>query len=501
MAIALFPLLDGETIGSNIGRYAEFTGAGTTLLLRRRLFGYPCKPETRLPSGINHLSDQARDYWNLDAKEIVRRSTEFYYATACVLEKQRDSMFANMLTLPVSRCLRRSVSGWNGERVAKFRYCEECLMQWRESGIPPHWLVDHQLPGVYMCPIHLCLLKLAKRSFPQNVTDPTVTALKQEDDEEIVAGTQSCVREAIGDVAKLSARYRMAEGSFLSPAKYRELLQAAGLMWPTGGVDVRAFRTCVLEHFGPEYCQLGGLSPLKLSTWLCNFLDQRRSGEPSHPFLLISTESLLNRRCMAPGSFVPAIHAQNVHINSVSPEDMADFSCQGKIAQLCRGIIHRTNDSWTKCAGNHQEWKLVCSCGVIYKASEPLGDAESTRIVESYGARYQNLISMRFADNFGLVNFSGGFPSINPKFLRWAHFIGFYAYEGIHPDMVQSMRDRWRSIVEKARPDKRITSSYRLDPKLYRTLYRYDRNWIREFNKSNRTRPSRVLHRVEVDTH
>ena len=136
MAIALFPLLDGETIGSNIGRYGEFIKAETTLPLRRRLFGYACKPDTKLPSGLNHLAEQARDYWNLDATAIIKGNTEFYYVTATVSAKQRESMLSDMLEHPVARCFRRSASGWIGERVIKFRYCEDCLREWQANGMP-----------------------------------------------------------------------------------------------------------------------------------------------------------------------------------------------------------------------------------------------------------------------------------------------------------------------------------------------------------------------------
>ncbi|MPW24005.1 hypothetical protein GCT13_46935 [Paraburkholderia sp. CNPSo 3157] len=81
MAIALLPLKEGETLGSNFGRYAELMGLKSTWRLRRSLFGCDSEPGSRLPIAIDHLAEQARDYWNLRAEDIIKEHTEFRYAT------------------------------------------------------------------------------------------------------------------------------------------------------------------------------------------------------------------------------------------------------------------------------------------------------------------------------------------------------------------------------------------------------------------------------------
>lgn len=84
MAVALFPLCEGETLGSNFGRYAEFLGLKSTARLRVHLFGYVGKPSAKLPSSISRLAEQARDYWNVSGEYIVKNHTEFWYATRVV---------------------------------------------------------------------------------------------------------------------------------------------------------------------------------------------------------------------------------------------------------------------------------------------------------------------------------------------------------------------------------------------------------------------------------
>lgn len=487
MAIALFPLIDGETVGSNFARYREFMGAENTLALRRRLFGYPCRPDTRIPSGVNHLADQTKDYWHLDAKEIVKRGTEFYYATASMSLTQRESMLSDMLEQPGNRNLRRSVGGWGAEHVAKFRYCEDCLTQWRECGTPEHWMVDHRLPGVYVCPVHSRMLKVAKRGIPQNFTDSTVMALKDVEDEEILARASSSELAAFADVAKLSAQYRMADRSVPSTSMYRQLLRTGGYTWLSGGVDIRALTASIVEYYGQEYCRLTGLSLNRLATWLRNIEVDLEGGESSHPFMFISVGSLLNNRCASPRSFIPAIRNKDAEMPTAN---LAEDSGQNGGGLQCKGFLHRANDVWQEGLSDCRERKLVCSCGVTYGVSKVGRTVEPDISVMIYGERYRNLISMLFADNFIVGSNAQRIPLINPRFSRWARFCGFSKHEKVSAEKIQDLRDRWSAVVNSARSDRRIMLSYQVEPGLYRTLYRYDRDWIFEFNKKTRARNS-----------
>ncbi|WP_176081841.1 TnsD family Tn7-like transposition protein [Paraburkholderia tropica] len=487
MAIALFPHLDGETLGSNFGRYGEFIGAESTLAIRRRLFGYPCKPDTRLPSGMNHLAEQTRDYWNLDAEQIIKRGTEFYYATATMSVTRRESMLSDLLKQPGSRTLRRSVGGWGAERVAKFRYCEDCLAQWRESGMPAHWMVDHQLPGVYVCPVHARMLKVAKRGIPQNLTDSTVTALKDVNDEDILARVSRSEMVAFSDVAKLSAHCRIASGSVPSLATYRELLRTAGYAWLTGGVDIRALTASMVEHFGNEYCQSSGLSLKRLATWLKNIEGDAPDGESSHPFVFISVMSMLNARCVSPGTFAPAVRIDAAEIAKVPTEDIRGGSRPGRVGLQCKGFLHRANDVWQLSLSSCNPGELVCSCGVTYRTSEVGRDVDVGMRVVTYGERYRDLVSKRFADNIN-VGCTTQFPSVNPGLPRWLRSCGFFRPSGLSAEAIQELRDRWSSVVKSARLDRRITSSYKIDSQLYRELYKCDREWIKEFNRNSRGR-------------
>jgi len=163
MVIALLPLKEGETLGSNIGRYADLMGLKYTTVLRRSLFGCHSDPQSRLPTAIGHLAEQVGDYWSLKPEDIVKKHTEFQYATMMASRMVRENILQVMLSAHTGEALPLRILGMKGERTAALRYCEECLAEWIEAQQTPYWRIDHQLAGVYCCVKHACILKSVKR--------------------------------------------------------------------------------------------------------------------------------------------------------------------------------------------------------------------------------------------------------------------------------------------------------------------------------------------------
>jgi len=318
-------------------------------------------------------------------------------------------------------------------------------------------------------------------------------ALTRSDDEEVLTGLSFLKRNAVEDVAKRSAQYRVANVSLPPATKYREWLREAAFTWPNGRTDSRAFIACILEYFGHEYCRQAGLDWQKMTVWLRSIADQDRDKDVSHPLMFIVAESLLNRRCGLPGSFVPATPNTGID-HGVDLRDKHDNHVDKNISELtCKGILHRKNDTWKECSREGAGWKLACSCGVSYRVSGVPSSGKARLTVEAYGARYHDLISMGPAHGGSTRAASRGLHTVDAQFVRWARYFGFSKINELSTAATQRLRDRWCSLVQNAQPDKRITSAYRVDPKLYRTLWRYDRDWFAAFNLANRTRLKRPL--------
>ncbi|WP_080422710.1 TniQ family protein [Burkholderia ubonensis] len=305
MAIALFPLSEGETIGSNIGRYAEFVGIEFTIELRRRLFGYLCGSTTRLPAGIAHLAEQTRDYWVMSVEAIIKEHTEYLYATAFAPQQMREMIFQDMLRLPTGKGSPRFTGYKSAENIENFRYCEECLAEWREKGQTPYWRICHQLPGVCACIMHSTILKIAKKKHSRRSVDPTVKGLIDDADEFIVRNASFSEMRAVEDIAKRSAERRLVtDGAELS-RRYSDLLKSAGLV----GNDGRTKRATLISewkaYFGAEYCRLTGMNDQRIENWLYRGTGFLRYGKIRHPFIFLAAESVLEHLIASRGSYVP----------------------------------------------------------------------------------------------------------------------------------------------------------------------------------------------------
>lgn len=487
MAIALFPLLEGETIASNLARYGEFFGLETTLPLRRRIFGYKCRPDTRLPSGLRHVVDEARDYWGVSIEEVIKNHTEFHYATATLGDAQKEEMRSNMLDPPDGRCFRRRVCGWTGERATRLRYCDACVQNWKDGGVPAHWLVDHQLPGVYFCCRHSLLLRMVNSGDPEGLTDSTLMATRKDSDDFVLQKSSAEERDAIESIAILSARCRAADDRLPSAGTYRELLRDAQMLWPNGAVEERAFIAAMLGYLGREYCQVAGLTAQKVKNWCSSVAEEKETCAYSHPLMFIVAESLLRSRCEAPGSFLPGERvAGGADAGSVEDLECLSDGIAGGI--VCTGILHRESDVWKM---NHEDGAgrlVACSCGVSYLVSDDRAHGRTPLTVKTYGERYRNLIRAGGSDGNGSEAWSWNNHAHAERFKRWARRSGFFKERKLPTEEVEQLRSQWQALVEQAQPGKRITSACRADPVLYRTLRRYDREWIAAFNLLNRTR-------------
>jgi hypothetical protein len=292
MAISLLPLNDGETLGSNFARYAEVIGLPSTRILRHRLFGYLCTTETQLPTNMSYLAAQTRDYWNLKAEQIVKGNTEFPYVTMLMSPTARSKLLATMLS-PSRVGVRRSI----GERAPRLRYCDECLAEWRSAGVTPFWKINHQLPGVYYCDVHLTVLKVAGRPASAS-SDFTLESLRLKSDSAVAQNATASEAKAIKDMAIRSVRQQVGRTTS-ERARYRQLLQDAAFARLVSADDL-------LLYFGQEYCCLTGVHQQKV---IERWHSSTRSYEKTfvHPFMFLATLSFLEHRASNPGSFVPSI--------------------------------------------------------------------------------------------------------------------------------------------------------------------------------------------------
>lgn len=493
MSVALFPLRDNETLESNFGRYAEFFGLKSTRWLRMQLFGYIGKPGIKLPNSISRLAEEARDYWRISAEDVVKKHTEYLYATRIASPSLREEVLRNMLHPPErSLCGRVSAYGQRRERISGLRYCEECLAQWRGKRVEAYWKVNHQLPGVFYCDEH----GIALRAVDQNLVDYdfgiTIGRCVGALDRVIIQPASESESRAVLDIARLSVDQRRFDENIPLSRKYRDMLQSGGFSKTKLTINRGALVSEWLAYFGPEYCHLTGISARRIVTWLCNIEENSAIERFSHPFMYVAAESFLKNRILSIGSFVPA------HRRKLIPVKFRGGNPPCFELPPCVGALHQGDDVY-KVSGyliRSGGWKVVCSCGVSYRVLNVCVSEAATMIPFAYGVRYRT----KFAE---LLK-SGWTPKKAASELHLGATTGWSWARKSKPKHrgpistveIKNNRSEWRILVDSAPRTMRITSAQRANPRLYDLLNKNDHVWFSKFNRSHRSWRTEALFHV-----
>lgn len=484
MAIALLPLKEGETLGSNIGRYVELMGLKFTCALRRSLFGYNSDPQSRLPTAIGHLAEQVGDYWNLKPEDIVKKHTEFQYATMMASQMVRENVLQVMLSAHTGEKFPfpLRILGRKGERTAALRYCDECVAEWIETQQSPYWRIDHQLAGVYCCCKHACILKSVKRVQSLRYFDQTVLRLINTSDENILQRITSSEKRAIDDIAKRSGLQRAEGGICKSTKIYRDMLREAGFLHENSCIKHDEIISAWSDYFGQEYCYFTNMTPGRISRWLSRFSKRSVRRECSHPFMYIAGESFLEHHVELPGSYLPQISckAPNFAIEREAVVPVCEvYSCQG--------ALHRNSDVLELVEMPRGRRKLVCTCGVTYRM--PKGaQCDAARLVPiAYGERYRKRYRALIARGMSVWSAAKKLH-LSTMACRWAYGQRVSNVKTVPRGEIRKLRAAWRRLVGSASPERRITAAAEADPVVHKALSKNDPDWLRTFNRSHESR-------------
>ncbi|CAE6872749.1 TnsD family Tn7-like transposition protein [Paraburkholderia domus] len=484
MAIALLPLMEGETLGSNFGRYAELMRLRSTDNLRRSLFGYACVPCTRLPSAMDHLAQQTRDYWNLTGEEIIRGFTEFQYVTMMCSQPTREKLLGRMLAWPCSNRPPLRLTKSNGERMKNLRYCLECLAEWRGNREPFYWKIDHQLTGVYYCIKHSCILKSVGQGYSEGRSDYNVLQLIGKGDETILNDATPFELHAIENVARLSVRKRMEGDVFKSARMYRDLFRNAGFARADSGLKQDAVISAWLNFFGSQYCHMTGMSTSRIATWVSGLSDRAVRREFPHPFMFIAAECFLEHNVSSPGTYLPRGRGD---LPALSGKLEATASILG--SDLCKGALHRDGDvirfaGLLRRSGGR---KLVCTCGISYRMLDATKCEAAKLTPFSYGSRYQTRFSALIAKGMTPHRAARELHITRATALKWAGRKRGINDRNLSRREVNKLRTEWRLLVKGISSGSRITTAAESNPILYKTLKENDREWLITFNREHRS--------------
>ncbi|MBU7443326.1 TniQ family protein [Paraburkholderia fungorum] len=470
MAVALKQFLEGETIFSNISRYADEVGSrafGTVLPI---LFGPSCRAIKNLPVGLQYFSDETSAYIGLDGEEIARQHTPYNYLTALTNEDVRAATMQKML----SQYVGKSVGVRGPDRTRKeakgLRYCDECAKVCRENAVELYYRVDQQLPGVYVCPTHAKLLRVVASTETMDFSHSgSLATLASRKDGAALEGLAPLELQAVADVARRSAHVLVSADSNLGRFPYREMLKEAALLSKQGDVRRDAFREARASYFGIQFCSVTGLDD---DAMLRILLPSFQRASTHHPFKSIAFQSMLAHLASGEGTFHPLIEAHSATLYE---------------PLICSGKLHRDTDKFGELRFVRASGRYVtdCTCGVSVSVRVDCDGNVFDRQTVGYGHRYKT--AFRELVSGGMKAPAAGREIGINKDIAW-----FWKQEFL-PGASQlskscraSLRAKWRTCVESAPTERRLTVARQLEPNVWLKLHIYDNKWFLLFNSRHR---------------
>jgi hypothetical protein len=164
----------------------------------------------------------------------------------------------------------------------------------------------------------------------------------------------------------------------------------------------------------------------------------------------------------------------------------------------CTGALHRGGDVLNSSPLKSGSWKIVCTCGITYLMSAAMPGVTAQLRPLSYGARYHGRFQELIAKGASVCRAAKelGLPRSTAR--NWVGRKNAGNGKKLPQREIRRLRGTWRRTVENASPERRITAAAKGDPSVYKALSKYDRDWLRSFNRGHRSPRPRVLYEPTV---
>lgn len=502
MAIAFAPLNKGETLESNLSRYAKGVGMTSFRPVYTQLFGENACCHTRiLPAGIRRFCEAGRDYWSTSAKQFVRDNTPYHYYTNFANKECRKTEFERMIDIPGSAVSRLGTRRKADKDRFALRYCDECVRACRGSGIEPYFDVVHQLPNVIVCPIHgqsLRCIDLAPTAHTRALA-VTLEDFATPKDRRLTDEYPSSCIAAAADVARRSAHIVSRFDESFVKFPYEKMFREAGLSLQSGTLNHAKLWDAFNAYFGEKFCSDTGIerSAIHRKFW-GHETDARIC---PRPFRYLALQSLLAYRASLGGSPSLAAIRRVPARNGTAPlccqptlrtrRGMLEVTCETDLKMLaerfaCSGRFHKPDDRYARVELAEWTGSLVFSCTCERRISVAFrkGGTQAVKVLE-HGSpclkEFESLVGR------GLTPFAAAaqLEVSNSVAYRWERRIaGVTRSLKITAERVEENREQWRSACAQLPLGRGHMDLRQKLPSTYSFLLRNDTAWLRGFNRN-----------------
>jgi hypothetical protein len=398
-----------------------------------------------------------------------------------------------------------------------YRFCSQCAEEDRKQFSECYWHLEHQLPGVLVCPQHgIPLASTQVRLHQLSRKYELVTA------EEVLNGTllpapvyQRPIMICLQEVARNSFwLLTEAGGSPLDAVSIREryvrLLVERQLATHSGRIRVESLMTAFLAYFPDDFLELLHCPLLSRNdNWLLRLF--RYPNTAFHPlyhllllqFLGITAEAFFNHELKPP------------------PFGREPWPCLNRLCDQYKcAVISNCQITFSKDSGRPVGLFQCPACGYIYSRVGP-DKAEADLYRRSHIVRFGALWDRTLEENWLKADISLrqlskmlgvdprtverqlprlGLPRERPGTVKATKNDEAIAVPSAsvldRNSKLAQQRNRWLEVI-KSHPELNTTNIRTIYPALYVWLYRHDRDWLQQNLQHSRPRSNADFRRVD----
>lgn len=344
-----------ELLYSLLARYRRHLGMPKMMYMQDSLFANRHVIATYdLPGHLATLSANLPKKAYFIGHQIIEKLTLFNYLTAFQPENVRKQVREGMLSSSKDIHIRLGMSAFKISRLSQLQFCPICKQEMLDRYKELYWRRDHQLAGVYVCPLHGCPLFKSSVKFIwhsrheyiaatlDNCADNAQPLVIIEDEE-----TASKLSRLAQKCVTLLQKPPEAKNAIEWTTFYQKKIQEIGFSKSSKTINQKMLHSA-FHMYADEILECipeGARISASCDAWLDKLVRKQRTTSPPLYHLLLQEFLEQFEKKPPPFGFGP-------------------WACQNPLAN------HTTNTPITSIKTHQNHGKLVgvfrCSCGYIY---------------------------------------------------------------------------------------------------------------------------------------
>ena len=376
-----------EILYSVLARYHVRSGNMNASTTARELFSSIRSSQSLImPHNLDVLVGNMPENSEYTAEELIFKNTMFPFYAAFLEKETADRIFAAMkLSYNFKIYCAAGIMASAIQSPEYIRFCPTCIVEDKIKYGEMYWHRIHQVPGVFICPVHHEILlnsKIFIRSpyreyYPANeqscqIYKPNV---------QYSSDTFEKLKNLAKDVVWLFENCLLLGDRHIIVRKYINRLIEKGLATVTGQVRCNVLCTSIKEYYGDKFLQSiqCGILNCHSENWIRNIArDQAASTHPIRHVLLIRYLS---------GS--PQCFLENN--DEYKPFGNGPWPCLNKIAEHYLDPVIENVRIQAHHGNKRPVGTFTCSCGFVYSRHGPDEEKDRYRIgrIKNYGHMWE----------------------------------------------------------------------------------------------------------------